>query len=303
MQETNDSISFALTTPMTNGEEIKFILGIDNGQYTRTDTIIKYFGTETIAFASDGNSTSGWNIGQWGISNSIFYSPTASITDSPFGDYNSNEFKTCRITNSINLSNAVKATLSFYARWAIEPNFDFVQVQASTNNGATWTALCGKYTVPGSAFQIQDEPLYEGYQFSWVKEEISLDDYLGQNVQIRFAFTSDGGAEFDGFYFDDIFINKVLPGTNGIEENSSIANIITVTPNPAVDFTYISLSNSVQSGNVVVYDVTGRKASSQKIESGTTSVKLNLTELRKGVYFVRYENNKVKSAPVKLVVN
>jgi carboxypeptidase T len=303
MQQAFDSISFALTTPMTNGEEIKFLLSIDNGQYTRSDTVIKYFGTETVAFASNGNSTSGWNIGQWGISNSIFYSPTASITDSPVGDYNSNEFKTCRITNPVNLSNAVKATLSFYARWAIEPNFDYVQVQASTNNGATWTALCGKYTVAGSAYQIQDEPLYEGFQFSWVKEEISLDDYLGQNIQIRFTFTSDGGAEFDGFYFDDIFINKVLPGTNSIEETSTDANIITVTPNPASDFVYLSFNNAVLNGNIVVHDVTGRRISSQKIESGTTSVKLNLNAVRKGIYFVRYENNKVKSTPVKLVIN
>ncbi|MBL0341495.1 MAG: immune inhibitor A [Bacteroidetes bacterium] len=203
---------------MTNGEEIKFQMSIDNGLYIRNETIVKYFGSPTVAFASDGNSTSGWNAGQWGTSTTLFYSPTGSITDSPFGDYNSNDVSACRVTTPIDLTVAVKASLSFYARWALEPNYDYVQVQASTNNGATWTALCGKYTVAGSDFQILNEPVYEGFQLGWVKEEISLDDYLGTNVQLRFVLVSDGFQEYDGYYFDDLLVTKVLPGTNSIQE-------------------------------------------------------------------------------------
>ncbi|MFM7901857.1 MAG: M14 family metallopeptidase, partial [Bacteroidota bacterium] len=74
MQSVLDSISFALVSPMTNGAEIKFALAINNGTYTRTDTIVKYFGNPTVLFASDGNSVTGFNGNQWGISTSVFYS-------------------------------------------------------------------------------------------------------------------------------------------------------------------------------------------------------------------------------------
>ncbi len=302
MQEVNDSISFLLTSPMTNGDVVKFLLSIDNGVYVRTDTIVKYFGSPTVAFASDGNSTSGWNTGQWGTSTAIFYSPTASITDSPIGDYSSNDFNVCRSTSPIDLTTAVNATLSYYARWALEPNYDFVQIQASTDNGATWTSLCGNYTVPGSAFQIFDEPVYEGFQLSWVKEEVSLNEYLGSNIQIRFVLVSDGFLEYDGFYFDDVLVNKVLPGTNSIVESPN-SMISSVTPNPASDYFYVNINNSVTNGSILILDAIGKLVLQQPVTSGTASVKVQVENLKSGVYFVRLQNNGIVTAPVKLVVN
>ncbi len=303
LQVVNDSISFALTSPMTNGDAIKFLLSIDNGQYTRTDTITKYFGAPTIAFASDCNSTTGWNNGQWGISTAVFYSPTASITDSPIGDYDDNEFKTCRLTNAVSLVTAEKATLTFYARWALEPNYDYVQIQASDNNGATWTALCGNYTVPGSDFQVTGEPLYEGFQLGWVKEEISLDDYVGGTVNIRFVLASDNFQEYDGFYFDDVSITTVLPGTNSITDTPTETFISTITPNPASDYFYVNFNNSVLKGSINIYDAIGKLVMTQSVASGSASMKIQVENLKSGIYFVRLENSGTASAPVKLVVH
>lgn len=301
MQETTDSIFYALTTPMTNGDEIRFLLSLNNGLYTLTDTVVKFFGNPTLVYASDGNSTSGWNAGQWGISNSIYYSPTASLTDSPNGDYGSNENKSIRLSSAVSLANAIKANLSFYARWALEPNFDYVQVQASTNNGVTWTSLCGKYTVEGSPYQIQDEPVYEGFQFNWVKEEISLDDYLGQNILIRFLLTSDSWLEYDGYYFDDLLVTKVLPGTNQLTETLQ-PTLLTVSPNPAHDYAYISLSSPVNQGKAVVYNSLGAMVYSVTLNHGTTSMRLELSDIKPGVYFVRVESQGFASAPAKLAI-
>ena len=301
LQEITDSISFALTTPMTNGEAIKFLLSVDNGVYVRTDTIVKYFGPQTVAFASDGNSLIGWTSSQWGNSNSVFYSPTASIADSPLGDYNSNEFSTCRISSAVDLTTAVKATLSFYARWALEPNFDYVQVQASTDNGVSWNSLCGNYTVAGSSFQVFDEPLYEGFQLSWVKEEMSLDDYVGSNVQIRFVLASDGFQEYDGYYFDDVLITKILPGTNSLQETTN-AIVSTVTPNPASEYFYVNLENISAKGEIIVTDLLGKMVLKQHVEVGSSSVRINSSVLKKGIYLVRYENINTVSKPVKLVI-
>jgi PKD repeat protein len=50
-------------------------------------------------------------------------------------------------------------------------------------------------------------------QSAWVQEEISLSEYLGQNVRFRFQLRADGGTRKDGFYFDDfkIFYNLQAP--------------------------------------------------------------------------------------------
>ena len=303
MQSVTDSISFSLVSPMTNGAEIKFLLSIDNGQYTRSDTIIKYFGQPTVMLASNGNSTTGFNNNtQWGVSTAIYYSPTGSITDSPIGDYNSNEFKTIRTTTPVSLSNAVKAKLTFYARWALEANYDYVQVQASIDNGNTWTSLCGKYTVEGGNFQTPGEPLYEGFQTSWVEEEISLDDYIGSNVLIRFVLSSDGFLEYDGFYFDDLTISKVLPGTNSIEEDGVASLAPILMPNPASGYAYVSFNTAQQNSTLEIADLTGKIIQNIGLKSGETSIRINTEQMTSGVYLVRVMQNGISSKPAKLVV-
>ena len=109
----------------------------------------------------------------------------------------SNENSTLELVNPVNLTNAADAVMTFSAKWNIEPEFDFVQVSASTDGGSTWTPVCGKYTNAGSMYQQPGEPLYDGNMADWVEEEMILNDFLGQNVLIRFRLVSDGFAEYD----------------------------------------------------------------------------------------------------------
>lgn len=302
LQTVSDSISFGLTSPMTNGDEIRFLLSIDNGQYFIHDTIVKYFGTPSVAFASDGNSTGGFNAGGWGVSTTEYYSPSGSITDSPVGPYASNATSSVRLSSAVDLTTAVQANLSFYCKWELEPNYDFVQVQASTNNGASWTALCGNYTVPGSSFQAFDEPVYEGFQTSWVKEEISLNDYIGTNILIRFRIQSDGFLEYDGYYFDDLLISKVLPGTNGIVQQPSQQNGVLVTPNPASLYTYINFDASSEKRTITITDASGRVVMENHVAPQQTSERIDLSEMNKGIYFITVQSSSAKEKPVKLVI-
>jgi hypothetical protein len=301
MQSVLDSISFALTSPMVNGDTIRFVLSIDNGSYVRTDTVTMFFGSPTTLFASDGNSTTGFTGNQWGVTNSVFYSPNASITDSPIGNYGSNQTKAIRMSSQVNLTNAIKARLTFYARWALEANYDYVQVQASIDNGATWSPLCGKYTVEGSNFQMPGEPLYEGFQTSWVQEEISLDDYIGYNVLIRFQLVSDGFLEYDGFYFDDFTVSKILPGTNSINENISIQSPL-VMPNPASEYVLVSFEPNNQPGSVTVTDLTGKIVKEMPYGGQESTIHVQTSSLGAGVYSIRLLQKNGSSKPVKLVV-
>ena len=119
----------------------------------------------------------------------------------------------------IDLTNAISAKVTFYAKWDIEANYDYVQFQVSTNGGNSWVGQCGLYTVAGTdddgSVQPDGDPVYEGVMSDWVLEDINLSDYLGQVINVRFRLRSDGGVTEDGYYFDDfkVFYNEAPQGT------------------------------------------------------------------------------------------
>lgn len=209
------------------------------------------------------------------------------------------------MSNPVNLTNAVKATLSFYARWAIEPGYDWVQVQASTSATGPWTALCGKYTVTGSGNQDPGEPVFDGFQNSWVKEEMSLDNFVGQNIYIRFRLLSDWGLEYDGFYFDDLEITKILPGGVGIIEvlqNNLVA--YACMPNPANDYTVINYNLTKSNNDAVLLftDATGRTVKNITLNKNQSSIKIDLQNMETGIYFYRVFSDDSRSVVRKLIV-
>ncbi len=79
------------------------------------------------------------------------------------------------------------------------------QVKISTNGGSAWTPLEGMYTNPGTgSFQPPGQPLYDGTNTTWVKEEIPLNFSNLSNVKFQFQLKSDGYTTRDGWYLDDI---------------------------------------------------------------------------------------------------
>lgn len=202
------SISFTLDPGIVGGDLVRYVLEVDNGLWVKRDTIEKTYGTLELQVFEDG-STTNWT-GLWNTTTSSFYSPSTSYTDSPSGNYQNNWSRTYQYANTIDLSSASSASLSFYAKWEIESDYDYCQLQVSTDGGSTWIGQCGNYTVEGSSIggtvQPTGEPLWEGTQNDWVLEEISLNDYLGQTIDIRFILESDGGLRMDGFYFDDFSV-------------------------------------------------------------------------------------------------
>ena len=138
--------------------------------------------------------------------------------------------------STIDLSNVAYAFLNFWSRWEIEAGWDYVQVLISTNNGSSWTPLAGNYTKTGNENQAPGEPVYDGFQTTWVKEEIDLSDYIGNSVKFRFKLKADDNVTEDGFYFDDFSVSVINEATTGLE-NPSILNqtniIFEPFPNPA----------------------------------------------------------------------
>ena len=160
----------------------------------------------TFALVDSANNTNNWlSTGGWNITSQKYVSAPYSFTESPSGNYQSNTTATFTYLTDINLSNILGASLEFYTQWDIENDWDYGQVQVSTNGGTSWTALEGLYTNPGTGtFQPPDEPLYDGTQLTWVVENMDLSEFINQNIKLRFYFRSDQSVTGDGWYVDDI---------------------------------------------------------------------------------------------------
>jgi hypothetical protein len=195
-------------------------VNITQGSYLRTKNVSLIVGQPDIFF-SDGAET---GMGNWTVSNgwgqcSINpYEGNYSFAESPTGSYTNNTTRIMTLSNPLDLSDMNQVWLEFYTRWDIESNYDFGQVEISTNGGASWTPLAGQYTVAGSGIGVQPsgQPGYEGTQASWVHEIMDLNDYIGETaVQFRFEFKSDGGVVGDGWFVDNIkvagFTGPVTP--------------------------------------------------------------------------------------------
>jgi hypothetical protein len=304
LQEKHDSISFSLNSSVTQGTLIKYVIAVSNGTYTQYDTITKMYGNPTIAFASSASSMAGWASADWGLTSAYYVSGPTSMTDSPIGNYPDNADEILTTTASVDLSTAISARLGFWARWQLEAGFDYTEVQVSTDNGNTWIPQCGKYTIGGNGNQDPGMPLYNGFQLDWVKEDISLDDYLGKNILIQFELKSDAGTNFDGFYFDDLVV-QMISSSNGIQEYKESAGLSVSQnmPNPAQDYTYINYEiKDGRQGVLQIFNPMGQLIRTENLSSSNSHIRVNTQALAAGVYFYRIEEGSNASAPRRMVI-
>ena len=235
------AISYTLNPAIQFGNQIKYILQTDNGYWIKKDTIVKTYGAYTLQVTENGTAATNWT-GNWSTTTSTFVSAPRSFTDTPTGNYVNNANTTYTYAPTIDLSNAVAAKLNFWAKWDIEADYDYVQLQVSTDNGATWVGQCGLYTVAGNSangsVQPNNQPVWEGVQSTWVQEEIQLSDYLGQVIKVRFQLRSDGGTRKDGFYFDDfsIYYNDAGPTVAPVAQFQTPTVLCSGTPILFTDF-------------------------------------------------------------------
>ncbi|WP_188407908.1 M14 family zinc carboxypeptidase, partial [Hyunsoonleella pacifica] len=227
LEQRNLNVPYTLDAGIQPNDEIEFQVTLSNDDFViYRANYIKYYKPSTLFVDNDTDITN-WTTsgGTWGTTTDAYIGSTA-ITDSPSGSYTNNENKSITLNSTIDLSSSSRAVVQFFAKWDLERNFDLVQLEASTDGGSNWTALCGRYNKPAATlltnFHISKtadsraiygnffpdvlgehqssngEIVYDGDSMDkWVMEEILIDNQdnnflLGQsNVQFRFRFKTD----------------------------------------------------------------------------------------------------------------
>jgi len=279
------SVPVTVSPVAEQGEELVFDLVLTSGEVTERQRITKIFGVTELAFEDPLDDLVGWETSFWGISTDVFHpaSPSASLTDSPNGNYANNAVSRAVATDIIDLTDIriQRAFLSFYARWDIEAGFDQAQVEISSDDGVNWVPQCGRFTHSGAASQISpEEPVYDGLQETWVLEEIDLSAYIGERLRLRFEIRSDRRINGDGFYVDQPEVAIVSRFTAGTTLPLTVP--VEIAPNPVAEV--LTITTELGHYTCRITDLLGREARAKTNHRGNAS--LRLAHLPAGVYLL-----------------
>lgn len=307
-----EAIALTLSPDIKPGAEVVFLLQLNNGFYTKVDTLRKiYVGSAGPAdkqvFVESGENINHWENdgGEWGSTTEHFVSPPSSITDTPGRNYESGAFSALTLKTPVQIpASALGARLRFFGRWEMEEDLTYVQVYAEGSNGVT-TALCGLYTEAGSIDQAPGEPVYDGFQLSWVEENMNLSEFIGQTVTLKFFFFAGGQASYDGFYFDDLRIEYVDPTIGVVTLPLDQFGLNQNQPNPANAETIIRWDNELpgSSATLVVTDGLGNTVLERAVNLKTEKqVRVDTRQWATGVYTYRLRPETGASTPAKKMI-
>jgi immune inhibitor A len=113
------------------------------------------------------------------------------------------------LSRTVDLTTAgTSASLSAWAKYDMETDYDYLYGEVSTNGGLNWTQVGAP--IDGSS--------------DWTQISYDLSAYKGSVVQFRFRYATDGGVHYDGPFLDDLaltvdgvqtFADDVESGVNG----------------------------------------------------------------------------------------
>lgn len=221
---TTGNISYTLPAALGNGQRIRFIWRVTTDGISVDDTITKFYNPVTVFYddMETGAATARWNIsGGWAytVAGLGLNGAGKSLAESPVGNYTQNLNRTATYINTIDLSDATTAYLSFWVRHRSENCLDLLRIRISTDGGTVYTPLCGKNTISENSSDLGGLPALTGIREEWTRELIDLNDYIGpgmNDIRIQFQFTSNAEdlsdpyykEQDDGFFVDNVHLVK-----------------------------------------------------------------------------------------------
>lgn len=139
-------------------------------------------------------------------------------TSAPSGTHlwwgNRSDMAATSLTRGVDLRDASDPVFRFRAWYDIEVDFDYAYVAVSTDEGTTWTTLPGRSTTSenpngnnlGHGFTGKSGG---GDVARWIDEEISLADYAGKQILLRFEYVTDDALNSVGLLVDDFSITGI----------------------------------------------------------------------------------------------
>ncbi|WP_298777893.1 S8 family serine peptidase [uncultured Polaribacter sp.] len=247
-------------------------------------------GCSNVVIASD-DFESGWGIWNDGGSDA-----RRNVKHAPYsnGSYSirlrDNTETSVMTTDNLNLSSfeEINISFSYYTRSMDNANEDF-WLQISDDGGATFTTL--------EEWNLTDEFVNNTFYSDSV--EITGDF----SATTKFRFRCDASGNSDWVYIDDVEISGCTTGTNSASQDATIDDVTTTStitasaseitepnladikiyPNPVVNI--LRLTNITSKTNLILLNVNG-----QVVYSGTGVDKIDVSNLKSGIYILKVSN-------------
>ncbi len=151
-------------------------------------------------------------------------------------------------------------------------------LQISVNNGP-WETI-------GNSFS--------GLSPNWTQFCVDLSAYIDSTIQLGFYLVSNGHAEDNGWYIDDVSINGIITGIDGADPEIPVKFLLSQNyPNPFNPSTTIrfSLPRAAQV-RLTVFNVLGQQVTellNERKPAGEHTVTFDGRNLSSGVYYYRIE--------------
>jgi len=232
----NRVVSFPVTLASGGSQDYSFTVSVNTGAYyDAADLINEPFSGAAIPATFTTTSTTP---ATWQISNQQSTStPNAAFTK----DTSVVSIQTLATTNAISLP-ANQSALSFMHWYNTESGYDGGVVEISTNGGTSWQDLKNKMILnpyslsidAASGTSIAGRSAFTGNSGGFLNTIINLSEYAGQNIKLRWLFSSDLGTDGIGWYVDDINLkhqavvnmrSNLFPSTGA---RVSFADVVTV---------------------------------------------------------------------------
>ncbi len=102
------------------------------------------------------------------------------------------------LTAHADLRNMEQAALEYQVWYTIEEDWDYAYLEVSTDGGETWRILETAYTSSSNPLSSAFGPGYTGSSDRWLNESVSLSQWAGQEILLRFQYITDAALNDHG---------------------------------------------------------------------------------------------------------
>ena len=114
-----------------------------------------------------------------------------------------------KLTRRVNLFGVKDPTFNFEIWYDIEENWDYAYVSISKDDGFTWELIPGLYTTKQNPFGVSLGAGYSGSSEGWVKEEISLSEYVGSEILLSMNYVTDDALTGNGICVSNLRVTEI----------------------------------------------------------------------------------------------
>ncbi len=177
-------------------------------------TVLSFALGQAESFEEDGGGYTGLMLWEWGAPST--YGPGgahwglncwATNLDGPYG----NNANSPMYSKTYSLVEATSATFNFYHYYDTQQTRDGGNVKISTDGGATYSLITPVGGYPTATMGWNGEAGFTGASDGWELVSFDLSGYLGEEVEFKFTFGSDGSSNGPGWYVDDVYLELEYP--------------------------------------------------------------------------------------------